>query len=124
MGLNKLDSNGFIPCTIISSHLGTPNLATIPVSTFAIAISVLVWPLLLPFSSPFPFLPLPPPSVHLQPCLTPSTHTLPPSAPTLRHTHATPCYIHSQTSLRLMLDLLGLGSHAKGYLLYTFNTFV
>src|SRR5260370_7534526 len=28
-------------------------------------ISVMVWPLLLPFSSPFPFLPLPPPSVHL-----------------------------------------------------------
>ena len=31
-------------------------------------ISVMVWPLLLPFSSPFPFLPLPPPSIHLQPC--------------------------------------------------------
>ena len=46
------------------------------------------------------------------------------SAPTPRHTHMTPCYIHSQTSLGVMPDLLGPGSHAKGYLLYTFNTFV
>ncbi len=75
---------------------------------------VMVWPLLLPFSSPFPFLPLPPPSVHLWPHLTPSAHPPPPSTPTLRHTHVTPCYIHGQTSLRLMPDLLRPSSHPRG----------
>src|SRR5260221_1249573 len=35
-----------------------------------------------------------------------------------------PCYIHYQTSLGLVLDLLRPGSHAKGYHLYTIHTFV
>src|SRR5258708_6645294 len=48
----------------------------------------------------------------------------PPSTPTPRHAPMTPCYVHSWTSLRLMPDLLRPGSHAKGYLLYTFNTFI
>ncbi len=60
---------------------------------------------------------------HLWLHLTLSTRPLPPlcqlqSIPAQLH------YVHCQTSPRLMSDLLGSGSHAKGYCLYTFVQFV
>ena len=71
---------------------------------------------LLPFAHPLLHLHhLPPPShlVHF-----PSAS----STPTLLQLQGTLmqlCYVHSQTSLRLMSDLLRPGSHAKGHHLYT-----
>ena len=50
--------------------------------------------------------------------LTLSTCLLPPLLQ-LQGTLMQLCYVHSQTSLRLTLDLLGPGSHAKGHHLYT-----
>src|SRR5260221_14548879 len=60
---------------------------------------VMVQLLLLPFSSLFPFLPLPPPSIHLQPHPTPSACPLPPSVPTPRHTHATMLHCRQDNNL-------------------------
>ena len=47
-----------------------------------------------------------------------STHPLTPPHQ-LQSIPAQLCYIHCRTSPRLMSDLLGSGSHAKGYCLYT-----
>ena len=81
---------------------------------------VMVWPLLLPFLSLFLFPPLPPPSIHLQPC--PLVLCLLPCQ--LWGILTQPHHVHCQTSLRLVSNLLGSSSHAKGYHLYTFHTFV
>src|SRR5260221_14110997 len=65
----------------------------------------MVQPPFFPFSSLLPFLPLPPPSIHLQPHPTPSAHSLLPPCQ-LQGILMQPCYVHCWTTLRLMLDLL------------------
>src|SRR5258708_2529501 len=84
-------------------------------------VNVMVWPLLFPFlslsSSPplFPFISNPiqfhPLTLHLLPCQ-------------LQGILIQPCYAHYQTSLRLVPDPLRPSSHATGYCLYTFHTFI
>ena len=73
------------------------------------------------FSISFLFHPLPPPLLHL--LLTLSTHPLPPPHQ-LWGIPMQLCYTHCWTSPGLMSDLLGSGSHTKGYCLYTFVQFV
>ena len=75
--------------------------------------TVMVWPLLFPFSSLLPFSPLPPLSIHLQLC------------PLVLHLLLHQLQgILTQPHPGLVPDLLGSGSHAKGYCLYTLHTFV
>src|SRR5260221_12057625 len=75
------------------------------------------------FSVSFLLHPLPHPSfTYFRLLLTLSAHPPPPlhqlqGIPTQLH------YVHWQTSPGLMLDLLGSGSHAKGYCLYTLVQF-